>query len=251
MTWRWVIHAHQDTDSYVARQGGWRKVLRRVSQGFLLGYVVIAAFRSRSYEATGDDSADIQYVSPEGLAMPLRAVFPEWFLSLHRWGAIMIIPLCVLQTEIVGRMDDRQEDGTSSSRQRARDAHTVVGYSLLGCVSLMAVGGVMLRDSSGFTHFPLFIVAVVSPWVGLLAVLPLSVYKNKPLLHASAGSVMFKSCVAVPLARVLGVALQTRMNTERGYYLGILASSIITTVWAATDLKRLRDSYKRKQSKEK
>jgi hypothetical protein len=231
MTWRWAIHSHQDTDSFVAKGGGWRWVLRRASQGFLIGYVAVAVFRGRTYEHHDNASQGVEYVSPEGLTMPLRSAFPEWFLSMHRWAAVLIIPLCVAQTEIVGLMDDRKE-GDVSSRKRARDAHAVVGYSLLGCVGLMAVGGVMLRDSSQFSHFPLFVGAVVSPWIGMLSILPLSAFKNLPLVHASAGSVMFKSCIAVPLARVLGVALQSYLgDAERGYYYGILGSTVVTTVW--------------------
>lgn len=247
-SWRSVVDAHVATDSYCDGYAGprkwwWSMPLQYGVQTFLGCYLAVACLRANEYRRS--DGGELLYASPEGLQMSLHGEFPSWFLEVHRWSGLVLVPLVVLQKHLVTRMgtppqSQQNSDGTARwSSESARKLHVVIGYTALGAMGYMAVCGFLLRSSSTFVGFQWAMVLFVAPWVVFLGALPYTVWKKYRVAHAVIGSAVFKACVAVPFARSLGVALQrftgTPSTMARDYYVGIGAAAVLVGGWAVRD----------------
>lgn len=250
-TWSRVVAAHVASDVYCdgsnahgqGRRLWWSSAVTYGTRLFVVGYVAVAALRSHGTAAVESSMAPgthgILYTSPEGLSMTVHHPFPAWYLSVHRWAGLLLVPLCFAQKHTVPHMVSRR----SASGEAARRAHAVLGYLTLGSMGYMAVYGFRLRSASTFQGFGTAMIGFVAPWLLFLAVAPLTAWKKWRVAHAAVGSAIFKACVAVPLARTLGVVFQllSRSAPEklaRDYYAGIATSAVVVGIWAICDTNR-------------
>lgn len=249
-TWQAVIKAHIATDSYcdghtTPRKLWWSAPLQYGIPTFLCGYLAVACLRSNVYETSRGAEGSLLYASPEGLQMTLHEEFPSWFLQVHRWAGVVLVPLVVLQKHLVPSMavwprgSDQRNRLSRWSPEAVRKSHVVIGYASLGAIGYMAFCGFFLRSSSTFEGFQWAMVLFVAPWIVFLAAVPLTVWKDYRVAHAVIGSAVFKACVAVPLARTLGVVLQQWSSSPatmaRDYYLGIGIAAVAVGAWAIRD----------------
>lgn len=250
-SWQAVVKAHVTTDSYcdghvAPRRLWWSRPLQYGIQTFLCGYLAVACLRPNHYHhSTRGAAAGLLYESPEGLQMTLHDEFPSWFLQVHRWAGVVLVPLVVLQKHLVPSMaiwprgsEERKASRSRWSSEAVRKSHVIIGYVALGAMGYMAVCGFFLRATSTFGGFQWAMVMFVAPWVVFLGALPYTVWREYRVAHAVIGSAVFKACVAVPLARTLGVVLQhfgTEATLARDYYLGIAAAAAAVGVWAIRD----------------
>lgn len=237
-SWGEVIQGHVETDSY-ARSGRWAAGLRTAVQTFVVGYLAVAAWNSKSY--AGGGSSSLLYESPEGLQMQLREEFPLWFLSVHRWAGIVLVPLVFLQKHTVPLMAPSQKGRKPFlERELARRLHVVFGYTSLAAMGYMAYCGFALRKFSLVSGFDWAMILFVAPWALFIGAVPFTVWKDYRTLHAVIGAAVFKACIAVPLARTLGVVLQRWNRNDpatigRDYYLGIAAAAAVIGAWQVAD----------------
>lgn len=173
------------------------------------------------------------YSSPEGLRMTVNGSFPQVFMRVHYWAGVLLIPFAVIQKHVSLAMGK-----VKRSSRTLRFAHKWLGYTIVLMVCFMAGGGFSLRQYSTFDGFQIAMVLFVAPWVLFALLVPISGYCNWGLTHVISGDALFKACVAVPLARSLGVLLQTcsALSLSNGYYAGILMSTVVIGVWATYDV---------------
>jgi hypothetical protein len=250
-TWQAVIKAHIASDSYCDGQSGPRKLwwsapLQYGIPVFLCGYLAVACLRSNTYETVPGSDGGVRYASPEGLQMSLNEEFPSWFLQVHRWAGVVLVPLVVVQKHLVPSMavwprgsEQRKKSSVRWSPEVVRKFHVMIGYAAIGAIGYMAFCGFVLRTSSTFAGFQWAMLLFVAPWVAFLAAIPFTVWKEYRVAHAVVGSAVFKACVAVPLARTLGVVLQqwsgSSSSMARDYYLGIGIAAVAVGAWAIRD----------------
>lgn len=254
MTYTW-----QDVLVAESRDVYHRSALRVLIPTGLMCYVGYVLWWGWSNE---HGASHLDYTSPEGLRVPLRSPFSQLLLRLHFWSAVAMIPLVIIQKHLTpamafrtqqagGALDDAASNTHNARARWLRDAiHPALGGTILMCMILMAAAGFFLRGSPAFAGFSPTMILFVAPWVIFIPGLALSPgLLDMKRLHAVLGNCVFKACVAVPLARVFGVALQRILLAQearatdpdvsvlgRGYYLGIAASAVVIGVWAAADL---------------
>ena len=127
--------------------------------------------------------------------------------------------------------------------------HPALGYTVVFLLVGMAAGGWFLRPHSSFEHFRPMMLLFLAPWLILGPGVVWSARTHCSRLHSVMGNCIFKACIAVPLARVLGAALQRfyapdptapsaqlRAALSYGYYHGIAASALLIGAWAIADL---------------
>ena len=187
--------------------------------------------------------------------MTLSSLFPRRLLTVHKVAGVLLLPLVFLQKHMVPAM--RYRSGSCDRRNRwlhpevARRIHVVVGYSIVAAIGYMAFAGFSLRKHSTFSHFSLAMVGFVAPWVLFLILIPLTVWKKWAIAHSIVGNVVFKACVAVPLARALGCAFQSRYiaplfdSMGSAYYAGIGCSAVVVGAWALYDVSCTVAAWKR------
>ena len=165
--------------------------------------------------------------------MTVNGSFPQVFMRVHYWAGVLLIPFAVIQKHVSLAMGK-----VKRSSRTLRFAHKWLGYTIVLMVCFMAGGGFSLRQYSTFDGFQIAMVLFVAPWVLFALLVPISGYCNWGLTHVISGDALFKACVAVPLARSLGVLLQTcsALSLSNGYYAGILMSTVVIGVWATYDV---------------
>jgi hypothetical protein len=235
--------------------------------GFLAVYsVVIVTRRSETLAASAETNGVVEYTSPEWLRLPLVTPFDPASLCLHYVCGIALVLSCGIQKHLLPAMAKGKHQSTARFLHRC-----VFGPIAVLAMIGMAVGGFQMRQDPALPLFSSAMVGFVLPWIVFILVVGPSAYAGAWTVHAVAGEAMFKACVAVPLARVLGAALQ-RLHVDTlppavvailgetgaahleftdvsGYYTGIGLSAAFTAVWALSDVasfwKRLQRAHAR------
>lgn len=252
-TWQEVIRANS-TDTYSRT---WLRFLLPVALSAYLALVLLTPSQTTAAAAATTGEA-VRYTSPEGLRMTLDGPFSAALLKIHYVAGVALIPLALVQKHLLTRM---VTPGTPSGDARAlwiRDAvHPALGGTIVTCMLAMAVAGYMLRTPSTFPGFSTAMVFFVAPWAVFIAGIGFSASWGFKVVHAVIGNCIVKACVAVPLARLSGTALQ-RLYTDAaasaasagdaptpavlsaGYYHGILFSAVVIGAWQLFDLWEFR-----------
>jgi hypothetical protein len=142
---------------------------------------------------------------------------------------------------------------------RARWRHVkVVGPFILLAMCAMSFAGFSLRSFSTFSNFGVAMIAFVAPWPLLAASVLFSAACGYARAHIILGNSIYYACLAVCLARSLGVLLQrltpdhlaalsersivrrvvtpwTGLGLEAGYYWGIMIAACVGTAVALVD----------------
>ena len=182
-----------------------------------------------------------------GLRMQVSPdAFPHTCLSGHAIAASTLFLLVFLQKETVRRLarapardaGRRGKDQWQAEVQLMRVVHKWAGMACLALLLAMDCLGFYVGRHSAWGGFTLFNFAFFAPWV----IMFLGIYgtARSPRLirwHRFFGNMLLKSCIATPLARLAGAALQHRGWTdEMGYYQGIGGVTLGISVWQVADL---------------
>eukprot|EP00045_Choanoeca_perplexa_P001899 m.22250 g.22250 ORF g.22250 m.22250 type:complete len:184 (-) comp11223_c0_seq1:38-589(-) len=125
-------------------------------------------------------------------------------------------------------------------------AHRTNGYLTMAAMLTMATSGFVLGRHGRFPGLSYFNFAFAAPWLGMCYQLYRSVQSRDWLYHQLIGNMIVRSCLAVPLARVIGAMLQQHdhVSNATGYYGGIGLASVCIGAWQLNDWKeylRLQD----------
>ena len=245
-------------------------IVRYGTYALLAAYIGLVLFRHSTTEArsiptaVSSSSADstenasriaFDYFSPEGLRMTLSAAFPTDWLNIHYYCAVLLVPAALLQKHFIRKMDPSGAKNKEEQTFYRKNVHPNLGHATVMLMVGMALGGYKIRDVSTFPNFLTAMIYFVAPWAVFIVGIIFTAYYKWTKLHAILGNCVVKSCVAVPLARMLSTALQTQyvanLTTARhtegyaaaehqalsdGYYQGILSAAVIIAVWVVVDL---------------
>jgi hypothetical protein len=270
-TWRSVLQAAAD-DSVLRRDA--RGTIMRSALALFIGcYLAVVLWRPNSTtpagspalaeEANATLASAFAYVSPEALRMSLRGRFPVAVLNLHALAGVVLLAAAFLQKASVRFMLAEKQAGRRGWWHWAHG--NLLGPLALLAMAAMVGAGYTLRHSSSFPRFNEAMVLFAAPWVAFLLSIWTTAWLQWRRTHAVLGDAAVKACVAVPLARVLGAALQrldvdvcesvrrdvvshvslpgaadlaalcTGFTDASGYYYGIAASAAVVGLWAITD----------------
>ena len=200
-----------------------------------------AATAIATHPSSPPNAAARLYVSPEGLRMTVRDDFDPTMLQMHRWAGALLLLLAWMQKESVPFLkaqlvrrgvrrtatatatgthpplldSNRRRKGPAATLTLGRDTGALglhaalVGQACIVLMAVMAFAGFSLRSTPiSLAHFPTAMIAFVAPWVAFVFSVGKSASKGWSMAHAMLGNLVFKSCIAVLVARLLGVALQ-------------------------------------------
>ncbi|KAI9022000.1 hypothetical protein DFJ74DRAFT_706899 [Hyaloraphidium curvatum] len=202
----------------------------------VIAYVVVAASSRHTYEAGKPDSGPpLRYTAPDGLRLALSAPFPDSLLQLHRFCGIALLLLVLAQKHLTVPALARAGPGS-------RSLHALLGYLAILCMAGMASAGFLMRDRPAYSDFGLAMWLFFVPWPVIALAVLAAARAGKWELHALAGNVALRACLAVPAARVAGAYLQARgeagegwLVEQWGYYVGIGAITAVVGLWTAWD----------------
>ncbi len=191
--------------------------------------------------------------------MTLLRPFAGLDLNIHYICAVLLVPAALAQKYLVSRMRKNSPPaspaegnavpaascpGATAAQFYRTNVHPNLGHAVVVLMAGMAYGGFQMRQASDFPAFQAAMLYFVAPWViFIVGILATASYKLA-VLHAVLGNLVVKACVAVPVARLLGTALQHLYASlgqpesvlSQGYYHGIIGSAVLTSVWAIVDI---------------
>ena len=141
-----------------------------------------------------------------GLKMTLGSPMPKWMLLAHGRGALALCTLVFLQKEVVRRMAENLRSTAQST--------STWGYLRLACLFIMDAAGYWMCGFSTFENFQLFAIFFAMPFALWLVGIYASARAGWWRSHAFLSNMLLKGCIATPLSRLGGAALQ-----QRGYEL--------------------------------
>ena len=193
------------------------------------------AITHNSQQVVRNETAAGGFVSvsgAEGLRMSLSAPMPQWMLTAHGRGALMLCGLVFAQKEIVRLMASDYTSYVQTQRW--------IGFATLGTLFVFNTSGYLMCAYSTFANFEIFAVLFALPFacwlVGIYATARLGYWRA----HAFLSNMLLKGCIATPLSRVGGAMLQRRgWDLASGYYQGIFGVALVIAVWQAVDFVNL------------
>lgn len=217
----------------------------------LAAYIIRAAMQSHSSVPQADGTI-LSTARDTGLRMSTTAPLPVLYLALHAGCGAALIALCLAQKELVRKMP------LSVS---ARQWHRRLGWLTVALMVGMACAGLAMSawpDPQRYPLFALYNLFFALPWLLWAAAL---LWTGRPkgnpkdesqrtrrlALHALAGNLSLKSCVAVPLARFISAELQQRTDLDEAtaYYTGIGTAAAVIGLWALEDVWRFVQRMRR------
>ena len=104
----------------------------------------------------------------------------------------------------------------------------------------MDTAGYLMCKNSTFEHFQAFAVLFALPFAVWFVGIWLSARLGWWRAHGFLANMLLKGCIATPLSRVGGAALQRRgWDYAPGYYQGIFGVAAVIAVWQLVDIARL------------
>ena len=172
--------------------------------------------------------------------MDLSSPFPLWLLRMHRYGAVALVVLVLLQKEVVRAMA-AAFPGLAARRRLGYGAlaalHRRAGYAALVALAVMDGAGFVAGSAhSAFPGFRTFSYFFAAPFALWLLCIWLTAATGWLRAHAFLSNMLLKGCIATPLSRLGGAALQ-RLGwpTAAGYYVGIFGVACAIGLWQAAD----------------
>lgn len=236
---------------YVLSSSKTRLLLHASCAGYLL-YVLTHPSRYLPCRVTASTAASpgvtvtdcYLYQAAEGMQLLVHGGIPTSVLLLHAGAGISLLPLAIMQKEMVFYMPfahktvataaaedeaapaERPAEAKSEAKKQhlqcarvSRQYHGITGFLAGICVVVMVSGGVSLRSYSvfsnpavssraGLVNFSTAMLLSAVPWVVLSPATTASGVKAKAAVHAMFGGVLIKAILAVPFARLLGGVCQ-------------------------------------------
>lgn len=194
-----------------------------------IGAYCLHAIAAGTQHVTGSNATGLVSTGADsGLEMTLMSPMPQWLVVAHSRGAIALCFLVFLQKELVR--------GMAQNLVAFRAAHTYVGYLTLLALFIMDAAGYLLSAFSAFERFQLFAVFFALPFALWLVGLYATARAGWWRAHAFLANMLLKGCIATPLSRLGGAALQRRgWDRASGYYQGIFGVALIIALWQAAD----------------
>eukprot|EP00470_Lotharella_oceanica_P001718 CAMPEP_0170170442 /NCGR_PEP_ID=MMETSP0040_2-20121228/3436_1 /TAXON_ID=641309 /ORGANISM="Lotharella oceanica, Strain CCMP622" /LENGTH=176 /DNA_ID=CAMNT_0010409847 /DNA_START=125 /DNA_END=652 /DNA_ORIENTATION=+ len=175
--------------------------------------------------------------------MQLKSKFPDALLQIHAGCAVAMLLMVLFQKHSVIRMLGKEGSF-------ARQAHRWVGRLTLLVMMGMDVAGYLMGPYAQWDHFTTFEYLFAAPWIVFLAGIYSFASIKHVRLHRLFGNMLLKACIATPLARLAGAALQRselatqkEWSDEMAYYIGIGGVSAVVGLWQACDALHVVVSY--------
>lgn len=199
-------------------------------------YAMYALFGLTSHSIDTDSNTTTHIARDSGLRMQLTV--EQLPLLLHRGHSIAAVFLCVTlvcQKQTVVNMYSAlcSKDGRYASHLFF---HKWIGRLALGLVAVMDLCGLLMGPLSAWDGFTTFNFFFFAPWV-FMAIGIYGCASSKLLCyHRFFGNMLLKGCVATPLARLAGAALQKQgWKDAQGYYVGIGMVTAVISAWQIAD----------------
>lgn len=206
----------------------YHRVLKFAAVPTIAVYSVHALYHE-AQQVTGNNQTG--YLSTSGdsrLKMTLSSPMPKWMLLAHGRGALALCTLVFLQKEVVRRM--------AENLRKYRSIHVNLGYLTLACLFIMDAAGYWMCGFSTFENFQLFAIFFAMPFALWLVGIYASARAGWWRSHAFLSNMLLKGCIATPLSRLGGAALQQRgYELAPGYYQGIFGVAFVIGVWQLAD----------------
>lgn len=206
--------------------------IKYVALPVLSVYVVHALWACTKVLARGSPGGDgvKMSIGGDGLKMNLTAPFPPWMLAAHSIGACVLVALTLVQKGMAAQW--LVEVPAAALRHRR------LGYMILVALAVMdSAGYAMGSGYSAFPGFATFAKFFAAPFALWLVGIWLTARAGWLHAHALLGNMLLKGCIATPLSRLGGAALQRcGWSTAAGYYQGIGAVTCVIGAWQLGDL---------------
>ena len=220
-----------------------RPILLLVGLPVYLAYLAVNVSRTPKIDY-GDGTAGYlnSRARDSGLRMEITSPFPESQLITHGVAAVLLFVLIVIQKESVRAMRGAPLrcpnifSWVGASSDAAMRWHRRIGRCCCVLMVVLAAPGFLLCRHSSWEHFETFSYFFAAPWLCWAAAIYLTATPRLIHTHRFVGNMALKGCIAVPLSRIAGAALQERgWGEERGYYVGIGGVSAVVLLWLVYD----------------
>ena len=220
----------------------YHRCLKIIAFPCLVAYTLNALMHEGRTFTASTNGEYLSMSGDSGLRMTLSQPMPAWMLKAHSYGALALVLLVLSQKEVVRRM---ASDYAGFAR-----AHRVLGYATLAALATMDAAGYALCAFSTFEHFAYFAVAFAAPFALWLVGIWYTARTRRWRAHAFLSNMLLKGCIATPLSRLGGAALQRRgWPLAQGYYEGIFGVALIVGLWQAADIAYLVAGWRAGEAK--
>jgi hypothetical protein len=182
---------------------------------------------------TRPDAVLTSVARDSGLKMTMKTVPPEYLVNLHSMSGLALFLCVMVQKHTVREM-------VFKSYKKYAPIHRAVGCLCLLFICGMTFGGYMLGAYSAFEGFDIFSIFFAAPWICWLFGIYLTGQPTTRMLsvHRLLGNMLLKGCIAVPISRIAGAALQKveGWNEVSGFYQGIGGVSFLIFLWQSYDI---------------
>jgi cytochrome b561 len=184
-----------------------------------------------------------------GLRMRIKTRMDKNMLNIHSvTGLIMISAMLIQKYWSLERISSYRKKKDANNARWMANIHKMLGILILLLMFVMAIAGFYLGKHSAFENFESFSILFAFPWIFWIFAISISIFVFRNMTwHYFFADMAFKGCLAVPCARISGTILQKffLFSEEKGFYSGILGTSIVFGIWQIMDLFRVLKKLKR------
>eukprot|EP01084_Bolivina_argentea_P114737 204218_1 len=198
------------------------------------------------------NARSFQYQSSDvGLSMKIKQHFPMLYLNGHSYFAMLSVFLIVIQKQLISLHSQKKTKTLIEYIRRTMplfigiktfwNLHKLMGILTLLSVLIFDICGFLMGPYSDWDKFDIFSYFFFAPWIFMI----IGVYGTAKfkmwIAHRYFSNMLLKACIVTPIARIAGAMCQNIgiWGEEFGYYYGIGAVTVMSTIWLLYELFQL------------
>ena len=184
--------------------------------------------------------------SDVGLNMTISSHFPWIYLNGHSYFAMLSVLLIIIQKQLISMYaHNKIKSLVNLIRNYVGfgfwDLHRMIGILTLSSVLIFDINGFLMGVYSDWDKFDVFSYFFFAPWIFMIIFVYISAKMKWFIIHRYVSNMLLKACIVTPIARIAGSICQNIgiWGDEYGYYYGIGAVTLFSTLWLLYELPQM------------